>query len=259
MTDPTTPTNPDAPPETMPRELGPAWRRLVDQHPWIPFVVPFAVFMLGSHLEPDPVASRWGYPLGYTFRIVATVAAVMLFLPTYRRIPLRMSLWALAAGGMGGVLWIAICRWGLEARLAEALGLGDWGSWGRRVGFNPFEALEDSPVGLGAFLAVRFLGLVLVVPLIEEFFLRGFLMRFFVRADWWTIPLGTVTVGMAGVATLYGVLSHAAEPLAAAVWFTWITLLYAHTRNLWDCVVAHAITNAMLGVYIVICSDWALW
>ena len=36
-------------------------------------------------------------------------------------------------------------------------------------------------------------------------------------------------------------------------------VLYARTRNLWDCVAAHAITNGMLGVYIVLWQDWTLW
>jgi len=94
---------------------------------------------------------------------------------------------------------------------------------------------------------------------IEEFFVRGFLMRFFERAEWGTIPLGQVTWTAAVVATVYGVLAHPAEMIAAAVWFSLITLLYARTRNLWDCVVAHAITNGLLGIYILVSRDWTLW
>jgi CAAX prenyl protease-like protein len=120
-------------------------------------------------------------------------------------------------------------------------------------------AFSDSTLTLVAFLVVRFLGLAAVVPLIEEFFLRGFLMRFFTQAEWWTVPLGSVSVGSAALATVYGVLAHPAEPIAAAVWFTMITLLYVRTRNLWDCVLAHAITNAMLGVYVLVWKDWTLW
>jgi CAAX prenyl protease-like protein len=110
-----------------------------------------------------------------------------------------------------------------------------------------------------AFLAVRFAALAVIVPVVEEFFLRGFLMRFFTKAEWWTVPLGTVTTGSAIVATVYAVLSHPSESMAALVWFTMITLLYARTRNLWDCVVAHGVTNAMLGCYILIWKDWTLW
>ena len=29
-----------------------------------------------------------------------------------------------------------------------------------------------------------------------------------------------------------------------------------HTRNIWDCVVAHAVTNLLLGVYVVATGEW---
>lgn len=261
---------------------------LVDRHPWLPLVIPMAVYLLTGLIEPDLTSPRqaqappgqevaedreevdarptpddatwrWSYPLAYTVRLVATLVAIGYFWPTYRRIPFRLSPAAGVAGVIGVALWIGICRWGLERRIADMFGIGGWIDWGARAGFDPFAAFADSPATLVVFLAVRFLGLVLVVPLIEEIFLRGFLMRFFLQADWWTIPLGTVTWGAAGVATLYGVLSHPAEPLAAAVWFSWITLLYARTRNIWDCVAAHAVTNGLLGVYILIWRHWELW
>jgi len=31
------------------------------------------------------------------------------------------------------------------------------------------------------------------------------------------------------------------------------------TRNFWDCVAAHAVTNLLLGVYIVAAGQWTLW
>jgi uncharacterized protein len=46
-------------------------------------------------------------------------------------------------------------------------------------------------------------------------------------------------------------LMHPAELLAAAVWFTLVTWLMLRTKNIWDCVVAHAVTNFLLGVYVV--------
>jgi len=84
-------------------------------------------------------------------------------------------------------------------------------------------------------------------------------MRFIERAEWWTLELGTVGTKGAMTATVYGVLAHPAEPVAAAVWFSLITWLYARTRSIWDCVIAHAVTNAMLGAYILTFRDWTLW
>jgi hypothetical protein len=37
-----------------------------------------------------------------------------------------------------------------------------------------------------------------------------------------------------------------------------VTWLMMRTRSLWDCVAAHAVTNLLLGVYVVLRSDWQL-
>ena len=131
------------------------------------------------------------------------------------------------------------------------LGLGWLIEAGARSAYNPFKELAGHPAWPWAFMAVRLFGLVVVVSLIEEFFLRGFAMRFAVAADWWEVPFGKVN----GVALLVGVvvpmLMHPAELVAAAVWFSLVTWLMVQTKSLWDCVAAHAVTNLLLGVYVV--------
>ncbi len=228
--------------------------RWFTRHRWVPYVLPLVMYLL-----TDWALARYSYPLATAVQLVATLGAVWLVAPVYRAAPGRVTGLAVVVGIVGGVLWIATCRLGWEARLLTVIGRADWVAAVARPGFDPWTALGDTPWGLAAFLVVRFLGLVLVVPVAEEFFLRGFVMRFFVRVEWWTIPWGEVTWAMAAVGTLYGVLSHPAEWIAAALWFSLITLLYARTRSIWDCVVAHAITNGLLGTYIVLWQDWKLW
>jgi uncharacterized protein len=105
---------------------------------------------------------------------------------------------------------------------------------------------------------VRFFGLVAVVPLIEEFFLRGFVMRFVMERDWWDVPFGKASRLAIVLGTVVPMLSHSGELLAAAVWFSMITWLMLRTRNIWDCVAAHAITNLILGIYVVASGTWRL-
>jgi CAAX prenyl protease-like protein len=107
-------------------------------------------------------------------------------------------------------------------------------------------------------LAIRFIGLVLIVPIIEEFFLRGFLMRYVMGGNWWQIPFGQVNGAAIAIGTAFPVLYHP-EKLAALVWFSLITWLMIRTRNIWDCVAAHAITNFALGIYVVTQGEWRLW
>jgi CAAX prenyl protease-like protein len=134
--------------------------------------------------------------------------------------------------------------------LLQQIGLG-FLTGGDRAAFNPFDSTLDlSSAGAWAFLAVRFVGLVAVVPLIEEFFLRGFVMRFVMERDWWNVPFGKANTLAIVLGTALPILSHP-EWIAAAVWFSMITWLMLRTRNIWDCVAAHAITNLILGVYVV--------
>jgi len=246
------------------------WRRAVlEKHRWLVFLLPFLVFMLVGSLEPAPSAAGdspgWlaipycYYPWVYTIKLVLTCAAVVFVLPGYRGFPFRVSLWAIPVGVAGIVVWVGLCSLGLEERLLGPLGLGRFVELGTRTAYNPFKELRADPAYWAwGFLSVRFFGLVVVVAVIEEFFLRGFVMRFLVDAEWWAVPFGTVTVAAVIAGTVVPMLMHPAELFAAAAWFSLITVLMIKTKNIWDCIVAHAITNFLLGVYVVASGEWHL-
>ncbi|MCA9268743.1 MAG: CAAX prenyl protease-related protein, partial [Planctomycetales bacterium] len=156
-------------------------------------------------------------------------------------------------------LWIGLCEANLEARLLGEQ-LHGWLLGGApRAAYDPLTALAGRPLALAGFLAVRFFGLVVVVAVIEEFFLRGFLARFVVEGDWWNVPLGTASGAAAAAVVVYAGLSHPAELLAAAAWFSLGTWLLTRTKNIWDCVAMHATTNLLLGAYVLATGSWRLW
>ena len=243
----------------------PGWLAL---YPWAVFVLPLVVFMVVGAIEPKPDKpfERFGisipysaYPLVYTIKIALTMAAMAAVWPGYRQFPWRVSPLAFLVGSVGVVLWVGLCKLGLETKLLTPLGLGWLVDWGVRSGFNPLENWPDQPLVAYGFFVVRFWGFAIVVPIIEEFFLRGFVMRFVIDLDWWKVPFGTLTPIAIAAGTLLPVSSHPAEMLAAAVWFTSVTWLMFKTRNIWDCVVAHCVTNLLLGIYIVASGDWYFW
>jgi CAAX prenyl protease-like protein len=199
------------------------------------------------------------YPIAYTIKIALTVAAILFVLPGYRQFPFHVSPLALVVGVVGVVIWIALCRLQLEQKLLGPLGLDVLLGLGERPAYNPLEQLRDNPAWAYTFLAIRFLGLALIVPIVEEFFLRGFLMRFVITDRWWEVPFGDVTRTAIIVGTAVPMLMHPGELLAAAAWFSLVTWLMIRTRNIWDCVAAHAVTNLLLGVYVVTQGQWQLW
>jgi uncharacterized protein len=230
------------------------------------------------------------YPLLYALKIGVTLVAIALVWPGYvpggdddsgkkgtapicanhpsgrsgkwGLSPFSLSAWpvsplAIAVGAVGIVVWVGLCKLGLDVYLLKSLGLGSLVDLGDRPGFNPFKPL--SGYWLWLFLAVRFLGLAAVVPMIEETFLRSFVMRFVMAADWWKVPFGKLNAAAVLTALAYAALTHPAELLAAVAWFGMVTWLMARTRNLWDCIAAHAVTNLLLGFYVLATRQWSLW
>lgn len=250
------------------------------RNPWLTFLLPFVVYMAIGSFEPGPPKpakllpdgtprpvpnENWfglehrHYPIVYTIKIALTIAAILYVLPGYRQFPFRISPLAIVVGVVGVVLWIWLCQLGLERRVLGAIGLERFLSLGERPAYNPLEQLAKTPMWAYTFLAIRFLGLALIVPIIEEFFLRGFIMRCVVRDDWWNVPFGDVNKTALIAGTLVPMLMHPGELLAAFVWFSLVTWLMVRTRNIWDCVAAHAVTNLLLGIYVVTQHEWQLW
>ncbi len=207
--------------------------------------------------EEGTIAYRY-YPVIYSLKIALTLLAMALVWPGYRTFRWHVSPWSVVVGIAGVGLWVGLCHLQLESRLLGPLGLGGFLDQGQRSAFNPLAELSETPLWAMTFLAIRFLGLAVVVPVIEEFFLRGFFMRYVISVQWWEWPFGKVTLLAVLVGTGIPMLMHPGELLAAFVWFSLVTWLMVRTRNIWDCVVAHATTNLLLGIYVVTSGQWQL-
>lgn len=224
-----------------------------------------------------PKFSYQAYPWIYSAKLLLVAMAMIAVLPGYRTFPWRVSTLSIVVGVVGVVLWVVLCHLRLEPKIIGPVdrflgGLKFWADptetpsigligmlgTGERSSYNPLLYLSDQPALAWMFLVIRFIGLAVIVPVIEEFFLRGFLMRFVVHDMWWQVPFGTATRAALVVGTAVPMLMHPAELLAAFVWFSLVSWLMVRTKNIWDCVVAHAVTNFLLGVYVVSFDQWQL-
>lgn len=129
----------------------------------------------------------------------------------------------------------------------------------RTDGFNP-DLFAAQPTAYWATVLLRFLRLVVIVPLIEEIFWRGFLLRYFINEKFTTVPFGAFSWLSFGVVTAGFTFAHSsADWLAAAVTGALYNFVAYRTKSLSACVLAHAVTNLLLGLWIMQTKQWGFW
>ncbi|HEY3439183.1 MAG TPA: CAAX prenyl protease-related protein [Paludibaculum sp.] len=110
-----------------------------------------------------------------------------------------------------------------------------------------------------ASLALRSLRAILIVPIVEELFWRGWLMRWIERQDFQTVPLGHYHRNSFWLVAVLFAMEHGpywdVGFLAGAGYNWWMV----RTRRLSDLILAHAVTNACLCAFVVVTGRWEFW
>lgn len=99
----------------------------------------------------------------------------------------------------------------------------------------------------------------LIVPIAEELFWRGWLMRWIVSTEFERVPLGAYApsafwIVASAFASEHG--SYWDVGLAAGIAYNWWMI---RTKSLGDLILAHAVTNAVLSAYVVFAGKWEYW
>jgi uncharacterized protein len=129
----------------------------------------------------------------------------------------------------------------------------------RAEGFNP-DIFAGQPVAYWATVTLRFLRLAVIVPFVEEIFWRGFLLRYFISEDFDCVPFGAFSWLSFAVVTIGFTLVHSpADWPAAAVTGALYNFVAYRTKSLSSCVLVHAITNLLLGLWIMHTKQWGFW
>jgi uncharacterized protein len=123
---------------------------------------------------------------------------------------------------------------------------------------NPNEQFGENSALAWFFIAVHILGMTFIVPPIEEVFYRSFFYRYIASQNFLSVPqnkflpwpfLATALVfGFSHNEWLAGILCGAA--------FQWLVI---RKNRLGDAMTAHAITNFLLGTWIVWKHAWHFW
>ena len=212
---------------------------------------PFAAFMvllaLRGALPPNGVLGldpRWVY--GITVPVVGALLAWFwreyseLATPTLPT--LAEAALAVAVGGVVCVLWVNLnAPW---MRLGES-----------SASFVPVDAQGKL---LWPLIAVRWIGASLLVPVMEELFWRSFLMRWVQNPHFEAVAPRSVGLKAVALSTLVFMLAHTLwlGAIIAGLAYAW---LYVRTGKLWVPILAHAVTNGALGIWVVMTGQWAFW
>ena len=110
------------------------------------------------------------------------------------------------------------------------------------------------------FIAVRVASATLVVPVMEELFWRDFLWRSIIAPnDFKLAQIGEWDWKAFVVVTGLFATVHGNWWLTAIVWGAMVAGLLIYTKSLGACIIAHAVTNLLLAIYVLIYKDWAFW
>jgi uncharacterized protein len=209
-----------------------------------PYVVPFGVFLLFLAIRPILPVPQWAR-FAIEMAVILAVSRGVL-----NKAPSR-PFFSILLGIAVFFLWVA------PEHFYPA-----WRSW---------PLFHNSVVGAAAattteaekhsifFLTFRVLMSVVAIPILEELFWRGFLMRWLIDRDFRSVPLGAWNLEAFLIVAILFATEHGpywdVGLLTGFIYNAWMI----RTRNLWDCILAHATTNACLAAFVIGAGQWQYW
>ena len=207
--------------------------------PTIASLAPF-VALLGAAMITGAFSA--GFDWLYGIRIAAAVAVLWMCRGAYRSFAWTPSWQACAIGVLTAGMWIVTFPVTVPHGSA-------WPTSLQSVG---------SAVAL-AYLAIKLIGYVVVVPLVEELAFRVYAMRRLMNADIESVPVGTFSVAAFAISSLlFGALHGAMWIQGTVAGMAFACALYRR-RSVGDAVLAHATTNALIAIYVFTTGHWSVW
>jgi CAAX prenyl protease-like protein len=217
------------------------------KHPAVPYTVPFLVFVLflaASHVLP---LVWWEYPLR------AGLLAAVLVVFSRKTIDLRVPnlTGSLLLGAAIFLVWIA----------PDLLWPGYRTHWlfENAVTGNATSSIPANFRSEWTVLLSRTIRAAILVPIIEELFWRGWLLRWLIHPDFTTVPLGAYTAKSFWISAVLFASEHGPYwevGLIAGVAFNWWII---RTKSLGNCILVHVVANAALSAYVIASGRWEYW
>ncbi|MGD8321998.1 MAG: CAAX prenyl protease-related protein [Gemmatimonadota bacterium] len=194
--------------------------------------------MLLTIAQPQQEFFPWLYPL----KTLVVGAFLLLLIKDFPPLQPRSTALAAAVGVGVFILWV----------LPEGL----YPTLGSSAGADPFARLPRPAAW--AWITFRLLGATVVVAVVEELFWRGFLLRWIIHQDFRKVAIGAFTwPSFLATSALFAV-EHNRWLVGLVAGVAYNLLLY-RTRSLYACMIAHGVTNLVLGLYVLSTGQWSFW
>jgi exosortase E/protease (VPEID-CTERM system) len=210
-----------------------------EPNPIAPYLMPLLAILAAALVAG---AASNGFEWLYALRVAAAGTALWYFRDRYRALDWRVGWPAVALGGLVFLIWI-----GLEP-LAGSVRTGE-----------PSALAHTSALARMAWLAFRVLGAVVTVPIAEELAFRGFLLRRLVSADFEAVAWRTFAWAPFVISSIGFGLLHGDRWLAGTIAGMIYAFAMLRRGRIGEAAAAHAVTNALLAIYVLVTGNWQLW
>ena len=219
-------------------------------------IVPFAVFLFLTFGQGSlgPESAYWVY-------FTKTLIGIWLLFemrPFVAEMRWAFSWPAVVVGVTVFAAWVGISgEWTTQNSLWVNLGISKPPKIKPEI-WNPIAQFADNPMLAWLFILTRIVGSTVVVPPMEEAFYRSFLYRYIARTDFMSVPLNKYfSVPFVATAAVFGFAHNEwLAGLFCGAAYQWLVL---RRGKLGEAMTAHAITNFLLGVWVVWRGDWKFW
>ncbi|MEO8050203.1 MAG: exosortase E/protease, VPEID-CTERM system [Acidobacteriota bacterium] len=210
-----------------------------EENPVAPYLAPFlAIVAVGMLVTAASAGFEWLYPL----RFLAAAAVLWIYRGRLAQLDWKFGKTGIAAGVVVFALWIAFDRFNGTAQMAMPAAL---------AGAEPFTRF--------VWIAVRALAASVTVPIAEELAFRGFLMRRLASADFEELPFGKVTLAALAISAIAFGLLHGARWIPGVAAGTIYGFSAIRKGRIGEAVAGHAVTNALLAIYVLALGQWQFW
>jgi uncharacterized protein len=205
------------------------------------YIVPFLIYagMIALPLPPGVL---------FPVRFVLVLFAIFYFSRPYLTLKPSQPLASIGVGLGVFLIWI-----GPDVLFGPAY-RHSWIFFG-----GPASSLSPALQHNCSFLTVRVLSSIVAVPIAEELFWRGWLMRWLIDQEFLKAPLGTYQPSAFWLTAILFASEHGSYwevgLIAGLIYNLWVV----RTRNLGDCILAHAVTNGALAYYVLTTGQWNYW